>query len=292
MFGCTTRILRFTHNFTHYILKKRDTVPFTSRFTNFDQLLFISSKGPLVRYYSGKSQTDGKFFGDKDARTHGNRVKHGTILHIRNKFARDNTFSESKANDSVYYGLLSLPFFVIAVAFAIVPLYDYFCQQYGYFGYAKRVKTYSPPPEDLSIKKFEIDFVTYSHVGWEFTPAQKKVFVRPGETTLVFYTAKNLQKVPIIGIAAYRVLPDEAGLYFNKIQCFCFDEQMLNPGEEVDLPVLFFLDPKILEDHRLDGVEKITLSYIFFETDSEIPPEYKTLFERSGEESKNSLVSH
>ncbi|KNC35193.1 cytochrome c oxidase assembly protein [Plasmodium falciparum RAJ116] len=82
---------------------------------------------------------------------------------------------------------------------------------------------------------------------------------------------------PIIGIALYHVLPEEAGLYFNKIQCFCFEEQMLNAKEEMDLPILFFIDPEILNDSRLKNLEKITLSYIFFESDSEIPEEYQNL---------------
>lgn len=89
--------------------------------------------------------------------------------------------------------------------------------------------------------------------------------VFPGETALAFYTAKNPTNKPVIGISTYNVIPFEAGAYFNKIQCFCFEEQQLNPNEEVDMPVFFYIDPEICEDPKLEFLEDIILSYTFFE---------------------------
>uniref|UniRef100_A0A8C3LXJ8 Cytochrome c oxidase assembly protein COX11, mitochondrial n=1 Tax=Chrysolophus pictus TaxID=9089 RepID=A0A8C3LXJ8_CHRPC len=89
--------------------------------------------------------------------------------------------------------------------------------------------------------------------------------VVPGETALAFYKAKNPTDKPIIGISTYNVVPFEAGQYFNKIQCFCFEEQWLNPQEEVDMPVFFYIDPEFAEDPKMAKVDSITLSYTFFE---------------------------
>lgn len=94
---------------------------------------------------------------------------------------------------------------------------------------------------------------------------QSHLQVFPGETALAFYTAKNPTDKPVIGISTYNVIPFEAGAYFNKIQCFCFEEQQLNPNEEVDMPVFFYIDPDICEDPKLEFLEDIILSYTFFE---------------------------
>jgi len=101
---------------------------------------------------------------------------------------------------------------------------------------------------------------------WKFKPQQQSVKVVPGETALAFYKATNPTKSAITGVATYNVFPPKAGLYFNKIQCFCFEEQRLRPGEEIDMPVFFFIDKEILTDASLDHVNNITLSYTFFKT--------------------------
>uniref|UniRef100_A0A0B7A4R8 Cytochrome c oxidase assembly protein COX11, mitochondrial n=1 Tax=Arion vulgaris TaxID=1028688 RepID=A0A0B7A4R8_9EUPU len=98
-----------------------------------------------------------------------------------------------------------------------------------------------------------------------FRPQQTEVTVYPGETALAFYTAKNPTDKPIIGISTYNILPYDAGQYFNKIQCFCFEEQRLNPNEQVDMPVFFYIDPEFAEDPKLQNTSTITLSYTFFE---------------------------
>lgn len=104
---------------------------------------------------------------------------------------------------------------------------------------------------------------------WSFRPTQLDVKVVPGETALSFFTATNHSNKPITGVATYNVHPPRAGLYFNKIQCFCFEEQRLLPGETVDMPVFFFIDPEYIQDPQLSRVNHITLSYTFFQTDAE-----------------------
>lgn len=99
---------------------------------------------------------------------------------------------------------------------------------------------------------------------WKFTPQQREVRVLPGETALAFYTATNTSDKDIIGVATYSVTPAQTAPYFSKIQCFCFEEQRLNAGETVDMPVFFYLDPDMLNDLNMRGVETVTLSYTFF----------------------------
>lgn len=164
---------------------------------------------------------------------------------------------------------------------ALIPLYKIYCQSIGQ-GQAQQTghKEYSAPPEPgsaASKRLITIDFAGTVHTSlpWEFVPQQRRVVVGLGETALAFYRAKNNSPNPIIGVSVYHMIPPESGLYFNKIQCFCFDEQLINPGEEVDLPIFFFIDPLMGEDSRFDHIDHITLSYLFFESDSELPEEYQ-----------------
>jgi cytochrome c oxidase assembly protein subunit 11 len=99
---------------------------------------------------------------------------------------------------------------------------------------------------------------------WKFTPQQREVRVLPGETALAFYTASNKSEHDIIGVATYSVTPAQVAPYFSKIQCFCFEEQRLNAGETVDMPVFFYIDPDIINDLNARGIETVTLSYTFF----------------------------
>lgn len=101
-------------------------------------------------------------------------------------------------------------------------------------------------------------------LDWKFTPQQREVRVLPGETALAFYTATNRSDQDIIGVATYSVTPAQVAPYFSKIQCFCFEEQRLNAGETVDMPVFFYLDPDMLNDLNMKGIETVTLSYTFF----------------------------
>jgi len=120
--------------------------------------------------------------------------------------------------------------------------------------------------EDGRVLKITFTADVNDEMPWKFKPQQQSVKVVPGETALAFYKATNPTKSAITGVATYNVFPPKAGLYFNKIQCFCFEEQRLRPGEEIDMPVFFFIDKEILTDASLDHVNNITLSYTFFKT--------------------------
>ncbi|XP_015109792.1 cytochrome c oxidase assembly protein COX11, mitochondrial [Diachasma alloeum] len=189
---------------------------------------------------------------------------------IRNSFTRRKSEAElasEKKRETVHYftaiGLLTL-----GLAYAAVPLYRLFCQATSYGG---TVSTHSgggvdnmKPVKDRIIKvHFNAD--TGAAMLWNFHPQQRNIKVAPGETALAFYTATNPSDKAVIGISTYNVVPFEAGQYFNKIQCFCFEEQQLNPHEEVDMPVFFYIDPEYAEDPRLENCDDITLSYTFFE---------------------------
>jgi len=105
---------------------------------------------------------------------------------------------------------------------------------------------------------------TSSSLPWKFKPQQREVRVVPGETALAFYTATNQSDKPVVGISTYNITPQKAGIYFHKIQCFCFDQQRLKPNEEVDMPVFFYIDPTFADDPRMNGVKDIVLSYTFY----------------------------
>ncbi|XP_034049204.1 cytochrome c oxidase assembly protein COX11, mitochondrial [Thalassophryne amazonica] len=158
---------------------------------------------------------------------------------------------------------------MIGLSYAAVPLYRLYCQATGFGGTpaaghgGDRVETMTPVSDRIIKVTFNAD--THSSMQWNFKPQQTEIYVVPGETALAFYRAKNPTDKPIIGISTYNVVPYEAGQYFNKIQCFCFEEQRLNPHEEVDMPVFFYIDPEFDEDPRMARVNTITLSYTFFE---------------------------
>jgi len=184
--------------------------------------------------------------------------------------------------DKVFFGV-GVMFFTFSATFISIPLYDMFCRSSG-TGAADKTghKAYAPPGDDPKIKartiKVEFDGTVQGRLRWAFQPEQKYVVVSPGETALAFFKAKNLSDEPTIGVSVYQMIPPEAGLYLNKIQCFCFDEQALMPNEEVDMPIFFFIDPEIVEDPRFDGVDEITLSYIFAQSNSPIPEELTQAF--------------
>lgn len=107
------------------------------------------------------------------------------------------------------------------------------------------------------------------NLAWKFEPAQRFVRVQPGETALAFYEATNSHAEPITGISTYNVSPQKAGLYFHKIQCFCFEEQRLLSGETIDMPVFFYIDPDFADDPKMDDVNTVTLSYTFFKSSNQ-----------------------
>ena len=146
---------------------------------------------------------------------------------------------------------------------ASVPLYRLFCQVTGYGGTTQRADAGSETVSERNITvRFNAD--VNSRLPWRFHPAQRDLTLAIGESGLAFYQATNLSARTVTGTATFNVTPFKAGPYFNKIQCFCFTEQTLKPGETVDMPVTFFVDPAILDDPNLADVHTITLSYTFF----------------------------
>jgi len=155
----------------------------------------------------------------------------------------------------------------VGLGFASVPLYRLFCQVTG-FGGTTQVASEAQAAQASALAtgrtiSVRFDGSTARDVPWSFHPAQPTQTVRIGERDLATYVARNESDVPITGTATFNVEPAQAGLYFNKIQCFCFTEQTLEPGQQVDMPVLYFIDPAILEDEFMADVEQITLSYTF-----------------------------
>jgi len=151
-----------------------------------------------------------------------------------------------------------------ALSYASVPLYDLFCRVTGYGG-TTQVAASSEGVEvgDRTITiRFNAD--TARGMPWRFRPQQREVKLLVGEERLAFYSAYNPTDKPVAGTATYNVSPAKAGVYFNKIDCFCFTEQVLEAGRSVQMPVSFFVDPSIMDDRSMDGVNEITLSYTFF----------------------------
>lgn len=171
--------------------------------------------------------------------------------------------SAHRRNRVVLASLLVVVGGMTALSFASVPLYRLFCQVTGYGGTPQIV---SAAPDVISDRQITIRFNSDvdPDLPWAFKPVQRTVKVRIGEERLAFYQATNQSEKTLVGTAVFNVTPLKAGLYFNKIQCFCFDEQRLKPGESAQMPVSFFIDPEMLQDPNLDEVKTITLSYTFF----------------------------
>ena len=162
---------------------------------------------------------------------------------------------------------------MLGLGFAAVPLYDLFCRVTGFAG-TTQVATEAEADTAAAFARsagaptisIRFDANTASDMPWQFRPRQVTDPVQVGQRDMAIFEAKNLSSVPITGTASFNVEPEQAGAYFNKIQCFCFTEQTLQPGQEVSMPVLYFVDPKALDDPNMKGVEQITLSYTFHRT--------------------------
>ena len=152
---------------------------------------------------------------------------------------------------------------MIGVAYAAVPLYRIFCQVTGYGGTTQAADAGSDVVLDRMVT-VRFDANTARGMAWNFQAEQRQMTLRIGETGLAFYRASNPTTRAITGTATFNVTPPQAGAYFNKIECFCFTEQTLEPGASADMPVSFFVDPAIVDDPDVAGVGTITLSYTFF----------------------------
>jgi cytochrome c oxidase assembly protein subunit 11 len=151
---------------------------------------------------------------------------------------------------------------MVGLAFASPALYRTFCSLTGFGGTPLRAER--APGAVAGRVSVRFDANVHPGLPWRFEPEQTTVNVAPGAQTKIFYRAQNLSARTIVGQAAYNVSPDQVGKYFKKIQCFCFSEQTLKPGETVDMPVIFFVDPKIKQDPDTKDIDQITLSYTFY----------------------------
>ncbi|THV73960.1 hypothetical protein D6D29_09026 [Aureobasidium pullulans] len=181
---------------------------------------------------------------------------------------------KNKNRNTLYY-TLSIILGTVALSYGSVPFYKMICQQMGWGGQPISIHSGQYEEDDIASRlipitdsrRLRITFAgsTSDVLPWKFTPQQREVRVLPGETALAFYTATNLSKEEdIIGVATYSVTPGQVAPYFSKIQCFCFEEQRLNKGETVDMPVFFYIDPEFLRDPNMSKIDTITLNYTFF----------------------------
>ncbi|KAI4240409.1 MAG: hypothetical protein L6R40_005120 [Gallowayella cf. fulva] len=178
-------------------------------------------------------------------------------------------------NTSTMYYTMSIILGTVALSYGSVPMYKMICQQTGWGGQPIKASIHSSAEDPASrlqpvttSRRLRITFngSVSDIMPWKFTPQQREVRVLPGETALAFFTATNKSDEDIIGVATYSVTPGQVAPYFSKIQCFCFEEQRLNAGETVDMPVFFFIDPDFVNDPTMNKIDTITLSYTFFST--------------------------
>jgi cytochrome c oxidase assembly protein subunit 11 len=159
---------------------------------------------------------------------------------------------------------------MIGVTYASAELYRLFCQVTGYGGTTQRVEQASDVILDRKIT-VRFDANVSPGLPWEFQPVERSVEIRIGETKLINYTATNSFNVASHGKATFNVTPELAGAYFNKMQCFCFTDTKLKPGQTLEMPVVFFVDPQIVNDPDLKNLDTITLSYTFFPSSDPVP---------------------
>ncbi len=154
------------------------------------------------------------------------------------------------------------------LSYASVPLYDAFCRVTGFGGTTQTAESLPDTVLDRVVTiKFNAD--THRDLPWYFKPQMREIDVQLGQKGVTAFTARNKTNKPVTGTAIYNVTPLKVGKYFHKVQCFCFDEQTLAANEEVSMPVLFFVDPKMAEDPNMDDVKTITLSYSFFKAETQ-----------------------
>jgi cytochrome c oxidase assembly protein subunit 11 len=176
-----------------------------------------------------------------------------------------------RKNKRTALAVVSVAAAMLGLGYAAVPLYDLFCRVTG-FGGTTQVATEADAADAALLSagaptiSIRFDANTSRDMPWTFRPRQVTDTVQIGQRDMAIFEAKNLSSVAVTGTATFNVEPEQAGIHFNKIQCFCFTEQTLQPGQEVTMPVLYFVDPKALDDPAMEGVEQITLSYTFHRT--------------------------
>ncbi|MHA3977969.1 cytochrome c oxidase assembly protein [Halovulum sp. GXIMD14794] len=187
-------------------------------------------------------------------------------------------------NTKTFASLAGVVVVMVGASFAAVPLYDWFCRVTGYGGETGVASQASDTVLDETIR-IRFDASRERGMPWEFKPEVTEVEVKIGETGLAFYEAYNPTDRPVAGTASYNVTPYSAGAYFVKIDCFCFEMQVLQPGERVSMPVTYYVDPEIVDDREAKYAHTITLSYTFHET--ELPEEEVSAYETNQENQVN-----
>lgn len=195
-----------------------------------------------------------------------------------------------RTNATVLFATLGGALLMVGASFAAVPLYDLFCRITGYGGTTQISAGTTGEVLDRTVRvRFMAD--ASADLPWAFEAEQREVEVRIGEPQLVFYTARNTSDQPVAGMAVYNVTPHKVGAYFAKVQCFCFDEQILMPGEEISFPVYFFVDPSMADERSLDDVSAITLSYTFYGQESDALDNAMEAYYRTADQSAASVVT-
>ena len=171
--------------------------------------------------------------------------------------------SQQRRNLNVLMVLVGVVAGMTGLAYASVPLYRLFCEVTGFGGTPQRAAVV---PTEISDRTVRVTFTAdvAAGLGWKFQPLQHNLQLKVGDHKLAFYVAENLESKPVTGRATFNVSPDVYGPYFSKIECFCFTEQTLQPGQRVEMPVSFFIDPAMLDDPALNKLNDVTLSYTFF----------------------------
>lgn len=177
----------------------------------------------------------------------------------------------ARKNRRVAVAAASVFAFMVGAAYAAVPLYDLFCRVTGFGGTTQVAEAESDYVIDR-IVTIRFDGNVNKSLPWKFKPEQRSVTFKMGETAQLAYLATNVSENTTVGTSTFNVSPPTAGIYFNKLDCFCFTEQALEPGETVEMPVVFFVDPEMDKDPELKHVKEITLSYTFFPVDEPEQP--------------------
>ncbi len=174
-------------------------------------------------------------------------------------------YIENYNNRKTLYALLLFVSFMLALSYASVPLYKIFCKVTGYGGTTQIASNFTQTNiSNLNEISVRLDSNVNPKLNWDFKPVVSKIKLRPGEQTSVNYIAHNTSDMISTGTATFNVTPHKAGQYFMKLECFCFTDQTLRPGEKITMPVTFFLDEEIFKDKNTIDIEEIVLSYTFF----------------------------
>ncbi|CAI2369623.1 unnamed protein product [Moneuplotes crassus] len=194
------------------------------------------------------------------------KTERGQIVRERRIFLKEYDHHMHEQKWGAFYGISGICLFLLGTWSLIVPLYKLICERWGYSVKTQHTDYQEMQDKNDVFRKYRVHFegVIEDDLPWNFEPEIKVVQVGAGETALAFYKAYNKSDKPIVGLSIYQVDPSEASLYFNKVQCFCFENQLLHPQEYVDLPVFFYLDPLINRDPNMKEVVDLTVSYHFF----------------------------